>query len=654
MAVQCNSILILWRACIGRVVGILFGVAIASAAATGPSLADGLYFSEVAVNYRAVNDRLRAKGWIEIVNKSDKPVDLGSYRLRAWGLNRRGRLSDAPLTFALPQKVLPPGGYHVLAGKLFDALKGNDKSSYIVSDDGRYFPYWSDAAGFVELLSADGKTVDFVRFGTETTAPITVGSWTGKSVPAFPAIANYQPSQSMDPLDNYDRSIVRRAAEFRTTGTKEDWTHVAFPTPSGPNDVPPEAVDADKDGIPNTAKVAGGTFAGLDLYAMGARPGQRDLFIHLEHLQGTNDPGLVPQRAALDKVVQAFKGHNIHVHFDVGNLFGPALTPADYNLSGDISFERPFIKCTQLPRGAADAEKGCSSLYEYSSDRFDVRRRPIFRFGLLASSQLQSGEKGKSGRSELPGNKFLVTLGQWRLSTQGEQRKNVLTNFQAGTIMHELGHTLGLRHGGFEDGNYKPNYFSIMNYLYQLRGLPASAAGMGPTQRYYYTWNHTFHSPVPGHGTAESYRLCDVPDGPCLATMIIDYSDGSGKSLDEAALDERQNIGRGADADAFADWNLNAGVDANTYARSITGDQGPLRVLRDHDDWSALTLVSGRSYATALQAKRHADPDCRTAPRAPASRLRCWSAPSSARIVVEPTPPIGLFNDLQRMEQERR
>src|SRR5215831_781594 len=119
MAVQCNSILILWRACIGRVVGILFGVAIASAAATGPSLADGLYFSEVAVNYRAVNDRLRAKGWIEIVNKSDKPVDLGSYRLRAWGLNRRGRLSDAPLTFALPQKVLSPGGYHVLAGDTF-------------------------------------------------------------------------------------------------------------------------------------------------------------------------------------------------------------------------------------------------------------------------------------------------------------------------------------------------------------------------------------------------------------------------------------------------------------------------------------------------------------------------------------------------------
>jgi len=659
MAVQHNSISILCKACIDRVLGISFGVALASAAATGPSLADGLYISEVAANYRAVNDRLKARGWVEIVNTSDKPVDLRSYRLRAWGVNRRGRVSEAPVTFALPQKVVPPGGYHVLAGKRLDALKGTDKSSYIESDDGRYFPYWSDASGFVELLSPDGKTLDFVRFGTETATPITVRSWTGRSVPAFPTATNYQPSLSPDPLDNYDRSIVRRSAEFRTTGTKEDWTHVAFPTPGGPNDVPPEAVDADKDGIPNTAKVAGGTFAGLDLYAMGARPGQRDLFIHLERLQSANDPGLVPQRAALDKVVQAFKGHNIHVHFDVGNLFGPALAPADYNLSGDVNFERPFIKCTQLPKGLIDADKGCSNLHEYSSGGFDVRRRPIFRFALLASTQLQGGKCGpgikcSSGHAERPGNKFLITLGQWHLSIQGARNNNKLANYQAGTIMHELGHTLGLQHGGFEDTNFKPNYFSIMNYNYQLRGLPANAAGMGPTERYYYVWNHEFDSPVPGHGTANSYRACDVPDGPCLETMIIDYSDGSGKSLDEAALDERQNIGRGADANAFADWNFNSRVDAKSYGRNIISRGGPRQVLRDHDDWSALTLVSGRSYATALQAKRHPDPDCRTVPRAAPGRLRCWSAPSSPTVVAEPPLPIGLFNDLLRMEQEQQ
>ena len=34
--------------------------------------------------------------------------------------------------------------------------------------------------------------------------------------------------------------------------------------------------------------------------------------------------------------------------------------------------------------------------------------------------------------------------------------------------MHELGHTLGLRHGGGQNRNRKPNYISLMNYRYSF------------------------------------------------------------------------------------------------------------------------------------------------------------------------------------------
>ena len=34
--------------------------------------------------------------------------------------------------------------------------------------------------------------------------------------------------------------------------------------------------------------------------------------------------------------------------------------------------------------------------------------------------------------------------------------------------MHELGHTLGLHHGGQDSENYKPNYLSVMNYSYDM------------------------------------------------------------------------------------------------------------------------------------------------------------------------------------------
>jgi hypothetical protein len=42
---------------------------------------------------------------------------------------------------------------------------------------------------------------------------------------------------------------------------------------------------------------------------------------------------------------------------------------------------------------------------------------------------------------------------------------------QAGTFMHELGHNLSRHHGGDTDCNNKPNYLSVMNYLFQQEGL---------------------------------------------------------------------------------------------------------------------------------------------------------------------------------------
>jgi hypothetical protein len=37
--------------------------------------------------------------------------------------------------------------------------------------------------------------------------------------------------------------------------------------------------------------------------------------------------------------------------------------------------------------------------------------------------------------------------------------------------MHELGHNLGLRHGGADDTNFKPGYASVMNYAFQMSGI---------------------------------------------------------------------------------------------------------------------------------------------------------------------------------------
>ena len=82
-----------------------------------------------------------------------------------------------------------------------------------------------------------------------------------------------------------------------------------------------------------------------------------------------------------------------------------------------------------------------------------------------------------SGYSDLGGADSAVTLGLWL--TYPNQDMSKRANVLAGTLFHEIGHTLGLSHGGLYydtpgsyiptfDGNCKPNYQSVMNYLFQL------------------------------------------------------------------------------------------------------------------------------------------------------------------------------------------
>ena len=212
------------------------------------------------------------------------------------------------------------------------------------------------------------------------------------------------------------------------------------------------------------------TFAGLPLYDWGARTGQKDVFIHVDYMQST-DPACTPRQAALDNVVAAFAAKGISIHFDAGTLFGSG--PADYNLD-NTSHQVPFA--TAIVFGV---ESGKANLYAYKNTYMDLAKKQVFHYLLFAYSQNADGSSGSSGRAELNGNDLILTLGNWGLNASTAEKANRLTNFQASTIMHEFGHNLGLQHGGSVDRNYMPNYFSIMNYMYQLTGLPTIGTSEG-------------------------------------------------------------------------------------------------------------------------------------------------------------------------------
>jgi hypothetical protein len=63
----------------------------------------------------------------------------------------------------------------------------------------------------------------------------------------------------------------------------------------------------------------------------------------------------------------------------------------------------------------------------------------------------------------------MVTLGGWSATSFQVAGGQQVT--EAGTFMHEFGHTLNLRHGGSDDNNCKPNYLSVMSYSLTFRNM---------------------------------------------------------------------------------------------------------------------------------------------------------------------------------------
>lgn len=503
--------------------------------------------------------------WIEVYNNSSDTAVLSNYQYRTTAyLQESPYTGYTEFTFILPSLNIPPGSYALIRGKsnTSDELVNGERIVYIVNSD-NIAPAWT-GNGFAELIR-DGITVDFVRFGTNTTSPVTPGAWDSTSAQALPTGTG-----------NMGYSIARDGNNS-DTNSAADWEAHDFATPGGPNDVSSNT-DADLDGIPDSCEVSGSTFAGLPLYTWGARTGQKDIFIQIDYMQ-TSDEGVTPRKEALDMVKLAFENNGYYIHFDVGDLFDSAqgIDLLNYDLD-DSSHQVPFAA------GIEYGESGDSraNFYDYKYNYMDLARKQIFHYMLFANSQELNGAAGSSGIAEINGNDVIISLGGWGLNSGTTSETNKLINYQAGTVMHEFGHNLGLMHGGDTITNYMPNYISIMNYLYQLYGLPTIGTSEGDRYNYYYGY--------------DSVTLSSLVNGPygSYSNFIIDYSDGTGSNINETAIDESAGLGRtGSNA---VDYNDNDITDGGTYSLDIN-NTGSTETLSDYDDWSNIDLFFIRTYS---------------------------------------------------------
>ena len=202
----------------------------------------------------------------------------------------------------------------------------------------------------------------------------------------------------------------------------------------------------------------------------------KDVFVEIDYMAGHK-----PDQKAIDHVIAAFNSapninsdgtRGIHLHVQVDN--------------GDIS---------NIPHAAATKFPGSDTLGLEGFDQIKARyfgtslersshpawlddgwrqKKQAFHYALSVHSQ--DGATTSSGISEVNGNDLLISLG----SFAGQVGS---TDQQEGTLMHELGHNLGLHHGGplrnagvsvsstDYQMNCKPNYISVMSHSRQFSDL---------------------------------------------------------------------------------------------------------------------------------------------------------------------------------------
>lgn len=197
----------------------------------------------------------------------------------------------------------------------------------------------------------------------------------------------------------------------------------------------------------------------LDLPAMGADPMHKDIFIEVDYMERHR-----PNASAIQDVINAFAGAPVSNPDAVGGI----------NLHVVVDEEIPHQETINVWADfdtLKDAHFG--TIAERSSANWNnIRqaRRMVFRYALFVH-EYNSDPPGSSGRAEIGGNDFIVSLGAPGWGKDGTGHNVGTRDEQAGTFMHELGHTLGLHHGGGDDINCKPNYLSVMSYSRQLSDI---------------------------------------------------------------------------------------------------------------------------------------------------------------------------------------
>jgi len=326
----------------------------------------------------------------------------------------------------------------------------------------------------------------------------------------------------------------------------------AWPMRDG--DVTSSPPDFDLDGIPDAAELNGidvdgdGTLE-FNLSELGADPCRKTIVVEIDYMDGSitgfshePHPDLIPAVAA------AFDAAPIPAAADCPFEGFPS-QPGGVNFIAVVDEEVP--------------ESEFFSLVDLASVRetyFDEGLLPWLHYAVFAHRYNSAGNSGVCCDE----GSFIVSFGSWEIESasipdtkvpfydpDGEQSKKLLR--ESGTFMHELGHSLGLKHGGDQQINYKPNYLSIMNYRFQSSLLTNADDPGVPLLDY----SREALPILDERALFEMQTMCDHPGCQHLVTV---WNDASGEKIS-------------GEITAQLNWNNEDGIELVPVAVDINGSK---------------------------------------------------------------------------------
>jgi hypothetical protein len=131
-------------------------------------------------------------------------------------------------------------------------------------------------------------------------------------------------------------------------------------------------------------------------------------------------------------------------------------------------------------------------------------------------------------------------------------------------------------HGGSEHLNFKPNHISVMNYLYQTRGISLNGVRVYDYQRF----------PLPGLNESHLREGDGLGGSASLGGYLAIHFDSSGSAFEDPA-------------DQPIDWNEDGTIETNVDVTvDLNGDGFLGELLATPDEWSQLIFNGGSIGST--------------------------------------------------------